>query len=352
MDRRRIEWIDYARLAAALSVLVFHYTVNDFRNGTFTVADFGWLSRIGRYGYLGVDFFFIVSGFVISFSAQAQSADRFVVGRMVRLLPAFLFCMTLTFALRAAAGDPLGLAAYVANLTMVPQHLGFPPVDGVYWSLAYELVFYAAIFLVLAARQLARLRALVFAWLMIAGALALAGVNSIFFGGYFSLFAGGVMLFFVLRDGASAANTLGLLAAAALAIHGAALRSVGAGTDPAVVALAVATFFAVFLLLNRPGLVRARLPASALMGGVSYPLYLLHDQIGRLVMGPRLSEADKWVLLAGTTILVVAASACVHLVVERWPRRLWRRVFDHLAGDPLRLVLAPRGVREEATPPA
>jgi peptidoglycan/LPS O-acetylase OafA/YrhL len=53
------------------------------------------LAPWARYGFLGVPIFFIISGYVIAYSAE-RTAAAFAIARVSRIYPTFLFCMTLT----------------------------------------------------------------------------------------------------------------------------------------------------------------------------------------------------------------------------------------------------------------
>jgi peptidoglycan/LPS O-acetylase OafA/YrhL len=103
-----------------------------------------------RFGEFGVILFFLVSGYIIPASLEKyDSVPRFWVGRLFRLFPLYWACVVgaLVLALLgrfALPGDfitaPWRWGAL--NLTMVQQFLGGPLVIGASWSLAYELVFY------------------------------------------------------------------------------------------------------------------------------------------------------------------------------------------------------------------
>src|SRR5712675_1260110 len=48
------------------------------------------------FGWVGVEIFFVISGFVIANSASKSSATEFLVGRALRLYPAVWVCATAT----------------------------------------------------------------------------------------------------------------------------------------------------------------------------------------------------------------------------------------------------------------
>ncbi len=94
---KRLELLDYGRFIAALCVLASHYLYNGILTGKInSIAPMPEVADIVKYGYLGVDFFFIISGYVIFFSAQNKSAGDFLTSRALRLFPAFWVAVLLT----------------------------------------------------------------------------------------------------------------------------------------------------------------------------------------------------------------------------------------------------------------
>jgi peptidoglycan/LPS O-acetylase OafA/YrhL len=57
---------------------------------------------VSRYGYLGVDLFFVISGFVVQLSAWDRRPPEFVVSRIVRLYPAFWIAVTVVVVIPAS----------------------------------------------------------------------------------------------------------------------------------------------------------------------------------------------------------------------------------------------------------
>jgi peptidoglycan/LPS O-acetylase OafA/YrhL len=135
-----------------------------------------------------VDFFFVLSGFVIAYAYERQivaglDLRRFVAARLIRLYPLYLFGL----AIGAAAmwtyqrpPDAMGFYAHlVLNLLMLPSpsmfdptNLDLFPLNFTYWSLFLELVanmVYAAVASRLSNRGLAGIILLGFAGLIAAG---------------------------------------------------------------------------------------------------------------------------------------------------------------------------------------
>ena len=100
-EAKRLEPLDALRGIAAIGVAVFwHY--QHFQPGSYPFEDvFSWLYH---YGYLGVNFFFVLSGFVFSYvyaekiMAKAIDVKTFIILRLSRLYPVF-FVTTFVVAL-------------------------------------------------------------------------------------------------------------------------------------------------------------------------------------------------------------------------------------------------------------
>jgi peptidoglycan/LPS O-acetylase OafA/YrhL len=325
----RIGWLDYARLLCALLVVAYHYLDSGPRRGMLDAVDSPpVLEAVARYGYLGVDFFFIISGFVIMLTVGTRSASEFAAARLARLYPAFLVCATLTAAI-LAIGDrpefPVSLGQWLANLTMVSPLFGVPSLDGVYWTLHYELAFYFLVFLALVAGLRERLEQLAVLWLAGQALAALAGWDVPLLSGHFVQFTSGALLYFCFTRGAAPGRLVAVLAAMALSI-GWAMRNThllaggNPSLDPVIAGLAVASFYALFVLFN---FARIPVPPAPRAGSIVYPLYLLHQNIGFIVIPALASLVGTGPALACVAVSLIALSAAISHYVEAVPRLAW-----------------------------
>ena len=139
----RILELDALRGLAAVAVVLFHYTTRYdelFGHSQSLELAVAW-------GHYGVDLFFMLSGFVILLSLErTANAGRFAWGRFSRLYPTYWAAAIVTFAVVSMvglAGQEVSLADALLNLTMVQSLLGAEHIDGAYWSLQAELIFYA-----------------------------------------------------------------------------------------------------------------------------------------------------------------------------------------------------------------
>jgi peptidoglycan/LPS O-acetylase OafA/YrhL len=97
MAIKRVNEIDFLRFFAALMVVFFHYSFRGYAADGMSTMPYPLLAPVAKYGYLGVELFFLISGFVILMTASTGSLKKFIVSRFARLYPAFWACCTVTF---------------------------------------------------------------------------------------------------------------------------------------------------------------------------------------------------------------------------------------------------------------
>lgn len=138
--------MDVLRFLAALSVVLFHLSFASWIEPTANVStEFSeQIVAIGspfRWGWTGVQTFFVISGFVIAFSASGLRPATFIRNRFLRLYPAVWICATITLLVADwADNNPLG--PYFRSLILWPLPTW---ISGVYWTLAVEMAFYAVV---------------------------------------------------------------------------------------------------------------------------------------------------------------------------------------------------------------
>jgi peptidoglycan/LPS O-acetylase OafA/YrhL len=146
MAHGRIAIVEAMRGIAAASVALFHFSVQ-FE---------GPVRDLFAYGWLGVDVFFVISGFVIPLSLHGRDYSvrqfpQFMTRRLMRLEPPYLVSIVLVLAvwhLSASLPGSDGLAPNYSWAQLASHLLYAVPltqnewISPVYWSLAYEFVFY------------------------------------------------------------------------------------------------------------------------------------------------------------------------------------------------------------------
>ena len=339
---KRLELLDHGRFLAALWVLASHYLYNGTQTGKIeSISAIPGVGDFVKYGYLGVDFFFIISGYVIFFSAQNKSAGDFLTSRAVRLFPAFWVAVLLTSAMAFfIGGELMSVTApqVIANLTMFPTLLGYSFVDGVYWTLQYEWKFYLAVFALLALGFHDKLALVFMLWPVAMLIAKIAGLSHLpYMGGYFCYFAAGC-LFALRKQDRSLASLAPLLICFYLCISFSQEKvnlieaSKNVDYNNLLIAGLVTGFFLFFQLINSAWGSQIRLPGSRLAGALTYPLYLVHAHIGYMLINHFATEQNKLLVYTLCVILVILLAYLIHIFAERKPAAFWHRTFGRTLG--------------------
>ena len=150
-DSSRVKVLDPLRGLAALAVAWYHFSGRDPNS---------FVKLSGAYGYLGVEVFFVISGFVIPYALsqsdyRLSDYPRFLLKRALRLEPPYLvsiILMLLLIFLTYASHGFQGEAAQRVSAIQVLLHLGYvnvffgyPWILPIYWTLAIEFQFYLSI---------------------------------------------------------------------------------------------------------------------------------------------------------------------------------------------------------------
>ena len=334
----RVDALDLLRLLAVLMVVFYHYGFwGPLSNGISQVA-LPRIAAVAQYGFLGVPIFFVISGFVIAYTAEGRTALEFGIARFSRIYPTYLFCMSLTFLAVLALGRPsfevTGLQ-WFANLFIAAPALGQSYVDTSYWSLVIEVIFYAWIAVLMFVGLFPRrLDAIVLIWLAITLAIAStadgSGIRKLFIADDSGFFASGLLIYEYYRG----RRDMRLFSLLALSVGTAAWQAVhklqtlgihtGSSFDPRiVVAICLVSIGTIFLATR---IRRVPLPAGLILalGGLTYPFYLLHMQMGYVFYMATPGNAEWEIPVVVTAIAIL--SWAIWRFVER-PAQRWTEAF-------------------------
>jgi peptidoglycan/LPS O-acetylase OafA/YrhL len=331
----RLLALDGLRLLCALAVALHHlgmaWSVDGVRPTTAYLPQ--EVNSVLIYGFLGVETFFMISGFVICMSGWDRTPRDFIASRAARLLPAFWACVLITTAVMTCLpltdGLPLphGLTAadIAVNLTMLAEPLNVPYVDTVYWTLWYELRFYALFaILVLIGPTRRRVIAIGAGWLVLAVLVpAEAPLAELVMPQFAPYFVAGITIYLIRRHGPAWPLWALLAAAWALSLVRVRERVLFANPGfplPIWPAWLIITLAYLVLLASALGVTdRWHWRRLAVAGAISYPLYLLHPRIGYTMHRyafVRTGAPVPALLIAGGAIAIVAAWL-VHRLIER-----------------------------------
>ncbi|WBL20556.1 acyltransferase family protein [Citricoccus sp. NR2] len=353
-EPRRLAALDITRLVAALAVVLFHWTAfhHTYWDSTQREQAAGdvWpgLSVVTSWGNFGVQLFFLISGFVILLSCWGRSPARFIASRVGRLYPAYLVAVLaaalLQFVIWPQMGTNRETWEILPNLTMFQGGMpGVGHLDAVYWTLWVELKFYLLMtvfcWLGITAR---RVLILAVAWPVAGQIVQVVGpmlgvpdwlrdlLQQVMFPEYAALFAGGMVLYLVYREGHSLARwgAIGLNAVIAAATS----ATTAMRETPELTGhhhpwwgywIVVGALFAVVAMVTLTPCARWRIPGASIAGNLTYPVYLLHQLWGWWIISLLSEHLPAPVVLLIALGAVVVAAALVHRWVERsWGPRL------------------------------
>jgi peptidoglycan/LPS O-acetylase OafA/YrhL len=319
----RFQSLDGVRGLAAISVVFYHYVCRyaDLYGGGYAVGE------IFYFGKYGVNLFFILSGFVIYWSAsRAHNLKGFLVSRVSRLYPAYLFSVMFTAAILALwplSGRQVAWPQVFFNLTMFQEFFGVPHVDGVYWTLSVELCFYFIVSMLLVFGRLRWFGPLFGIVLFVSelhffGYLKVPGiVAKLLLFSYLPYFLFGMSVYRVWVG----ENRFLFCLLCCLCVLAAAFR------DPYPVAVIVCFIFFLFAIFVDFRWLRSR--PLVFLGGVSYPLYLLHQNFGYVVIAEmtRLGVGRAW-SISCAFVLSLSLALFVYKRVESPGRLFFNRLLS------------------------
>jgi peptidoglycan/LPS O-acetylase OafA/YrhL len=353
LKRNQIVGVDLIRFFAAFIVMLYHLCYFIWAGRpiatTFLAAkgavQFPALSFF-KYGFVGVDIFFVVSGFIIAYSASNSTAFEFVRSRLVRLMPAIWIIAPITLAALFAVNfaPPLKLIGlFFSSLLLWPMG---PWVDGVYWTLPIEIAFYLV---VLALLLLDR-----FIWIgrvmTVIGLLSttyliatwsgfdptphfsaisdehLDRLRELFLIEHGCFFALGVFLWLLLFDRVTFNRCLLIFCFGLGGVAG--IKSIGQSVIwlSAVLAIALSVRFNSLISASATVAVPARV-----LGLTTYPLYLLHNVVGAALIGFLVrSGLNPYAALLTAMTVVLSLAITIAVAFEPLAQRWLRSTIDRL----------------------
>ncbi|MEU7055340.1 acyltransferase [Streptomyces sp. NPDC046197] len=299
----RLRALDGLRLVAALMVAAYHYGGRDGDVakawGSSPRHLFPALHQYFAYGCLGVQVFFVISGFVICMSGWGRPLRSFFASRASRLLPAYWVAIVLVtgvFALPMVAYKTVSPSDALVNLTMLQMPLGVDRVLGVCWTLWAEIRFYALFALCIVLPGANRRRVILFcAGWTLAYAIAQGAkqplLDIVLMPEYAPFFIGGVGLYLVHRDRRDI-HAWGIVAVSWLIGQHYAVQQLWHA--PTVHAFSHRSASGIMLVVTLGFLAVAAIALGWLSwanwrwltvaGALTYPFYLVHEHLGWVVI--------------------------------------------------------------------
>lgn len=322
MEKKHISTLDFLRGIAALAVVLFHYS-----NSTLPTIKPNPLGDVFSFGYLGVQVFFVISGFVIPFSMYQSgytlnNFHRFIGKRMIRLGPPSYIAMGLMACIFYGSlwknGYPIeemnwpgmGLSTVFGNMFYTYESLDIKVFYSVLWTLEVELQFYLIIALILPLLTGKQNTPLVAAIVLIGlSCTFFIGSDHVLFFKYSSLFIMGLLVFlFQIKLTNGVFTAVGSIAIGIITYLQLDLLSAIAGISTVLVIL--------FLKIENK--------ATKFLGMISYSLYITHHFSGitaefivKKSFGEAFSGTEKTVLLFVYCLIAIGFATVFYKLVER-----------------------------------
>ena len=327
----RIEILHLLRGLAALSVCLFHFT-------SFGIQDFdllpegNWLRMLGAKGYLGIHVFFILSGFLVPYSAYKGGYTygkwfSFLKRRLVRIEPPYIMSVLIMFFGYYFLSRyknwlfPWGIKDLIYNITYLVEWVNGSWINVTYWTLAIEFQFYVLLIFILPlifnSKKWVR-----YVCFIVLGCITIAFKSKAFLFGHLPLFMiGMVMAQFYLGLWKKLEYTLLLLGGLGV------LAYQYYSVDVWVLGIAVLTLV-VFHLCQQMK------PINGYLGDISYSLYITHCIILAFGYGTMLIFWKGWQgsLVWGYVLVIIgilSSIAFAHVfykLIERPAQQLSRRL--------------------------
>lgn len=316
----RIVALDLVRFIAAMAVVLYHYTAREGFNS------FEELSEVTKFGYLGVPLFFMISGYVIALSAKNRTPTEFAISRFVRLYPAYWCGILFTISIGMFFGTySPSIDVILANATMLNDYLNIENIDGVYWTLQAELKFYGCVFILLLTGIFDKHKVWLTVWLTLTTLFLIFEqpfFMSWFISPYYSpFFIAGIAFYFIHREGNNRFNLIilfgALILSSVVAFNQASSFFSAARVDKLIAVFIIWAFFILFYLMVHGKINLKQRSIYLVMGGMTYPLYLIHGFAGRTIIDNfRYLYSDVFIV-SMTTIFMLSFAWLIHIAFEQ-----------------------------------
>jgi len=149
---REFPELDFLRFIAITSVVIFHFTARKYE-----LLPYGYLVAGSPWnlGWVGVNLFFIISGYVVSHTIlKSSNAKNFIIKRITRIYPALWLILPIVYLCQkyipySIFNERSSLANLLGSMTLIPPTvlnlpnlIYFDWLTGVLWSLKIEMAFY------------------------------------------------------------------------------------------------------------------------------------------------------------------------------------------------------------------
>ncbi len=330
--RKRLVELDALRGIATIIVVIYHYTTR--YNSLYGHEDF-FETFDFTVGKQGVQLFFMISGFVIFLTLNhVKKPMDFIVSRLSRLYPPYWIAIICTFSIVYFWGLPGRQVSHLTalkNMIMFHDYLGIPNVDGVYWTLKVELTFYFWMFIAYLSNSLRKIEIYIMGLVLFNLFVHLTGVNiyhqlpHILLFKHLPFFGIGICLYKIFYNEYSKFTfvTLALCLIVTLILNSANLF----------VLYLLFTIIFYLGIKGKIGLLSNKI--FVFVGLISYSLYLLHQNIGYVIINKGYSLGlNPLISISLAIIIVTVMSYASYRLVETPSTKLIKKYYKQLGSIP------------------
>lgn len=352
MTTEKIAFANNLRGIAALMVVASHYLINfwtmrpavsaltlspEMSEKLMPTPLIATLLNFGHsyeWGSVGVGIFFIISGFVIPFSLKRHTPKAYIVGRIKRILPVYIFGFALTL-----------IAIYLTtkfystnfNINLKDMVIHFMPglrdimqsrnIDGIVWTLEIEVKFYILCFFI---RNLIKSSSLNVFWIPVLACLvsvliSLAAkysptptflMSAQIYLPYFSIMFMGVALHYLYLRRITNKTCILICSIYLWAFY----FSIKMSIYQSISWTAVNYFYAlvIFYACMKTNLLSGSNSLIKFMSNISYPFYVVHGVAGYCVMRMLAdSGLSATSCIAITFFIAISVSYIMHITIEK-----------------------------------
>lgn len=321
----RNDLIDTTRGICVLSVIFFHFNLNSF---------------FANFGLYGVTIFFVISGFCMNYSLLASvSFFDFIRKRFLRLMPTLIVCGFLTSIIKVISHqesiiesiiDFYKTIIFLPNFNIlkkvitlfIPTYEDYKFIDGSYWSLVVEFKFYyllGLIYFFFSKRNLVLL--LLFFTIFILSCFYFFYQNSLKVPGILFDFVE-YLPFFILGicfNNMSRLQDWIFVLITVFVLWTSFCLNISPYSQPlSPIQLFIVVISIPWFLIVRYKAVKRNLLISmfSFLGKISYPLYLIHQVIGLILIKYLSVLFLKFGSISVTLLLLISSSYVIHVFVE------------------------------------
>ncbi len=320
--KKELPIVEWLRGLAALSVCLFHWTGGNLEfHGSSALFE-----SVAKYGWLGVEVFFVISGFIIPYALHRNDYSlslfpKFLLKRCIRIEPAYLVTILLVIALGYLSmlfpgylGEDYSpsIAGALLHVIYAPAYFGYEWMLPIFWTLEVELHFYILVGLIFPFLNRGRLQLFTGSAVL----LALSFIVPLYLFYYISLFVMGIGSFYFLRGVLNSFQYGIMLIASSVCCY-----FVSESLLIPFTALATSIVLAFADRINVKG---------SFLGRISFSLYLVHIPIGgRLInLLGRYDDSPLvvWAGLIGITVFTIFSAWVFYKVIEKPSQLLSKRI--------------------------